>query len=68
MAAEAGFESRALRIEELDGHEQRGYRSDHGMLYSHGADGSFEHDELSAATRDVEYAFRLRFGIEPSAR
>jgi len=69
LAAEAGVRiTSVLRIEELDGHEQRGYRSDHGVLYSHVAYGSFEHEELSAATRDVEYAFRLRFAIEPSPR
>jgi len=51
LAAEAGVRiTTVLRIEELDGHEQRGYRSDHGVLCSHVADASFEHEELRAAT------------------
>jgi hypothetical protein len=56
-----------LRIEELDGHEQRASRSEHGVVYSMAED-SFEHEELSAATREVEHAFRMRFGIEPIPR
>jgi hypothetical protein len=69
LAAEAGVRiTSVLRIEELDGNEHRGFRTDHGVMYSQVASGSFEHEELSAAIRDVEYAFRLRFGIEPSQR
>jgi hypothetical protein len=68
LAAEAGVRiTSVLRIEELDGHDQRASRSEHGVVYSMAED-SFEHEELSAATREVEHAFRLRFGIEPIHR
>jgi len=68
LAAEAAVRiTSVLRIEELDGHEQRASRSEHGVVYSMAED-SFEHEELSAATREVEYAFRMRFAIEPIHR
>ena len=68
LAAEAGVRiTSVLRIEELDGHTPRGGYDhlDSGMVFSAAAPDSFEHEELTAATREVAYAFRMRFGIEP---
>jgi hypothetical protein len=53
------------RIEEMDEYaRRRAIDSDHGRLYAV-ASASFEHEELSAATREVRFAFRLTFSIEP---
>jgi len=64
LAAEAGVKIMGvLRIEELDGRSRRGDYDSHGVLYSRVAEADFEHDELSAPTREVTYTYRMFFAI-----